>query len=247
MKNHWQQLLLLTVMLLTGACNNKKSTENSTTIKVDTQVFVNPKEESKVGYADTVKVNYQDNKEILDIIPLIPDSAMQSWKWSKAERDGFLSSIKASGYFIDTTKNYNTLLKVTPHYFETQVVDGVFTVSSYKVNDGSQLIITCDVVGDGKKLCAYRIKQNEISQVSLTDLYDTFENYTLQNPADTKCAEKVEETMPFSDYDFTGLNTLKIALPITKAQANKCLKGNALTLIFNPSTARFDLQNISWN
>jgi hypothetical protein len=247
MKNYWLQLLLLTVMFLTGACNNKKSTENSTTIKVDTQVFVNPKEESKVGYADTVKVKYQDNNEMLDIIPLIPDSAMQSWQWSKAEREGFLSSIKASGYFIDTTKDYNTLLKITPHYFETQVVDGIFTVASYKVNDSSKLIITCDVVGDGKYLCAYRIKQNEISQLRLTDLYDTFENYTMQNPADTKCAEKVLEARPFSAYDFTGLNTIKIILPITKAQANGCLKGNALTLNFNPYTARFNLQNISWN
>ena len=240
-------LFLLITILLTSACKDKKSSKENNVITVDSTVLSNPEDVVKrTTYADTVKINYQVNQEILDIIPLIPDTAMQSWEWSKTERKAFLSMVKTSNYFVDTTRNYNTIIQIKPHYFATQVVDGVFTAASYKLNNGTLLIITCDIVGDGKHLCAYRLDQEVLTSVNMNDILGDVKSIVLFDLNNTKCIASVEEAEPFSDYDFTKTNAIEISLPLTKAKSQDCLKGNTVKFIFNADSGRFDFQSVKW-
>jgi hypothetical protein len=247
MKTFIIQKLILVVIMAAVSCKHKNPANVNDKIIVDTIDL--SKEEyplKNAGHADTVQINYQLNQDILNLIPLIPDTAMQSWGWSKADRNAFLSMVKKRNYFVDTNPQYNNIKDVRPHYFETQVVDGLFSVSCYKGSNGDFLLITNDQVGDGNYLCAYQVSSNRITEIKINEVIGSLDSYLKVHAAEEKCETQLEEAAPYSSYDLSTLNEISILVPLEKAKSEKCVDGNSIKLKFDAVTGKFNVDSISW-
>ncbi len=181
------------------------------------------------------------------MLPLIPDSVFKTWEWSKSERQGMLAMLQTKNYFIDTTKDYNTIRKVTPDFFETVVVDGNFSLAAYRVSSNDYIFFAKNQVGDGSNLAAYEYADGRLSELNLDYLLGVYFNYFLINRDDKTCRQQLEEVWPYLDYDLSAKNKIIITAALDKKKAGTCLTGNVLQLKFNPSYRRFDLEGTAWD
>ncbi|TDQ06190.1 hypothetical protein [Pedobacter metabolipauper] len=246
--------LLLGSLLLLGACkfpNSIKSSEpnDSLQTRIDSAEISNDISEApadKAVYSKIIKIDYQENQSILNILPLLPDSSMASWGWKKEEREGMVRSLATSNQFTDTTENYNTIRKVTPHYFETQVVDGVWTASLYKVSENHYIVITNDMVGDGSDVNAFEVKGKQITALSMDHLIGADPGNLLLKNSNEACKSLLDDYGMFT-YDFSDPNLISISSSYFTKKANaECFNGNEITFKFNPKIKRFDLVKTSW-
>jgi hypothetical protein len=212
---------------------------DSTTSKIDPAV--------KPAYSDTVRINYAQNRVILDVLPLIPDSVFKTWEWSKTERQGMLDMLQSKNYFIDTTKNYNTIQKITPDFFETVVVDGNFSMATYRVSNNDYIFFAKNQVGDGSNLAAYEYADGRLSELNLDYLLGVYFDYFLINRDDQTCRQQLEEVWPYLDYDLSTKNELTVTAALDKKKGGTCFSGNVLRLKFNPAYRRFDLESVAWD
>lgn len=239
--------ILLSILLITTCISscNQKDQKASKSSELDSAINkVNPT--AKPAYSDTVRINYTQNKIILDVLPLIPDSVFKTWEWSKAERNGMLAMLKAKNYFIDTTRDYNTIKTITPDFFETVVVDGNFSLAGYIVSNDDYIFISKNQVGDGSTLAAYEYAGGRLSELRLDYLLGVYFNYFLINTQDETCRQSLQEVWPILDYNFGKKNEIIIRALLDKMQVGTCLTGNVLRLKFNPAFGRFDLEKIEW-
>ena len=198
-------------------------------------------------FVDTVLIDYEQNKELLDILPLVPDSAMASWEWSKKERAEMVDFIRVNNFMIDTTKIYNNIQYVRPNTFGTSVVDGFWSMSLYKTNPNEYLMITDDINGDDNNIMCFEFASGMFKPVQLPKVFGRFVDELLMNEKDAGCKAELEEHLPTFDYNFKETNTVKVSSWYIKEEEFKtCLKGNTLYYKFNPEEKRFDLQKISW-
>ncbi|WP_128330857.1 hypothetical protein [Apibacter sp. HY039] len=193
-----------------------------------------------IKFKDTIRINYEYNEDLFEILPLIPDSAMNSWRWSKKERKQLISSIKKNNYFVDTDPRYNNVQIIKPNYFRTQVVDGSWCMSLYKIQKDHFIIITNDMVGDGKEIMSFEYKNNVLTPYELKNIYYQYPNNLIN---DSKCKEELEEILSYIDYDFYTKNQIKIYYPISKKD---CYNGNLITYIFNKKDKNFHITDITW-
>lgn len=203
---------------------------------------------ARAAYSKIIKIDYEKNREILDILPLIPDSTMASWEWKKEERKEMVSSIAAQNQFTDTTENFNTISKVTPNYFETGVVDGVWTASLYKVSENHYILITNDIVGDGNKINAFEVKDRHITSLNLNNVIGANPGKLLLKDNSEKCKSVIsEEEMGMFTYDFSDPSLISISSYYLNKKANSdCFKGNEVILKFDKNLKRFKFVKINW-
>lgn len=198
-------------------------------------------------FSKKITIDYNENKEILEILPLLPDSAMRSWEWKKTERLELLQSVKTQNYYIDTTKDYNDILVVTPNYFETQVVDGVWRVAAYKITENNYIIITDDVVGDGNDLKAFELKDQKLTALSMKSLLGDYLDTFLIDSNSEKCKTLFEENQGFFDYDLSEKNKFIVYSTYLKKKENEsCVKGNRLNFVFHAELKKFELEKAIW-
>jgi hypothetical protein len=191
--------------------------------------------------SDTVFIDYNKNKELLQILCLLPDSSMASWRWKAGERRDFVDSIKENGFIVDTSKNVLNLRKITPHYFDYQVVDGTWKLATYARKNHEKLVITDDVTQghdihvfsyDGKTLCAHR----NFMQLILRQL--------LVDTANVEYAKLIDEEFPQYEYDFSKEGELTVFMSsYGKPNYGKCFKGNKATFEIN---GEFRLTDSRW-
>ena len=222
MKNYY--LILLSCLTILVSCNStekKTDQSNSDSIEQETDSAalqsITPQPGEKAVYAEIIKIDYQKNKEILDILPLLPDSAMASWQWSKEEREGMVRSLAANNQFTDTTKDYNTITKVTPNYLSTSVVDGYWTAALYKVSENHYIVVTNDVVGDGNQIYAYEVQDQQISAVNWSQMIGKKPGDFLLKNSSAQCKkalyedEEGDQEIGMFSYDFADPNLLNIS------------------------------------
>ena len=230
-------------------CISCQKTEKNTT--QDNKTLVTPAtatETITAKFSDTVQVNYIKNKELLELLPLLPKTAMGSWEWSKEERTAMVKSIAAHNYYVDTTANFNTIRKILPHYFETQVVDGVWSYGVYKIDTNRYLVLTDDHVGDGSDVHAFFIENGKPQETAIEKLTGNLVSQLVKDPEDKSCRTKLEDADFFFDYSFEVKNKITISSSYLEEQEyGQCLKGNTLTFEFNATEGTFDLQQITWN
>lgn len=236
--------LLISVCLITICACQQRTKNAEATIKVDTVEYKNNVVQS--GYHDTVRINYAANKVILDVLPLLPDSLFKTWAWKVDEREQMLTMLKQHNWFIDTTKDYNTIKKVTPNFFKTIVVDGTFSVACYKVTNTDHVFITMNQVGDGKDLVAFEYTDGRLSQLNIDFLLGEIDHHFLIDPNNDNCKEMLDDARAFLDYDFEKKDVIEISAPIKKKGAEACFNGNTLKLRFNPASKKFDLEKTIW-
>lgn len=252
MKKHY--FILLSHLVLLASCNFSETDSqgkypdtigskiNATNTLKDTK-----RAEVSTGYSKIIKIDYQNNKEILDILALLPDSAMTNWEWKKEERKEMVRSVAGSNQFVDATENYNTIRKLTPNYFETSVVDGLWCLSIYKVSKDHYIAITNDIAGDGNEIKGFEIEDQQVNAINVKDLIGkNTENFLINNGNKECQSVSSEETMGMFTYDFSHRNLVSISCYAAKKADSTCFKGNELTLKFNANSKRFEFNKMVW-
>ncbi len=247
---------LLCYLILISSCNfsetnrqNENSGINDTLIKPAAPAKdALQTTQARARYSKIIKIDYQKNKEILELLPLIPDSAMASWEWKKEEREEMVRSIAANNQFTDTTENFNTIVKLTPNYFKTGVVDGSWSASLYKVSENHYIVLTNDMVGDGNEIKAFELKDKQIVPINLEELIGSNPGNLLLKNNSEKCKSVIsEEEMGMFTYDFSDPVLVSISCQyLTEKADNTCFKGNELLLKFNEKSKSFDFVKIVW-
>ncbi len=239
--------LLPAVLVTTFICScHQKDHKAESQTTFDTTV-IKGNQVIKPAYSDTVRINYTQNKVILDVLPLIPDSVFKTCKWSKAERQGMLTMLQTKNYFIDTTKDYNTIRKVTPDFFETVVVDGNFSMAAYRVSSNDYIFFEKNQVGDGSNLAAYEYADGRLTELNHDYLLGVYFDYFLINRDDQTCRQQLGEVWPYLDYDLSTKNEITVTAALDKKKGGTCFSGNILRLKFNPAYRRFDLESVAWD
>lgn len=207
---------------------------------------------ARAVYSEIIKIDYQKNKEILDILPLLPDSAMRTWHWSKEEREGMVRSLAASNQFTDTTKDYNTILKLTPNYFHTGVVDGSWTACLYKVSENHYIVVTDDITGDWNEINAYEVRGQQITAISWDQMIGKKPGDFLLKNHSKPCKDVLYEDeeggqeIGMFDYDFSDPSLLSVSCYYVKKANSDCFYGNEVILKFNKDSKRFDFIKTNW-
>lgn len=198
-------------------------------------------------FADTVWINYEDNKILLEILQKIPDKSMGTWEWSKEERKEMVKSISKNNYYIDTTKNFNDIKYIKPNTIETQVIDGYWTMSIYKIKDNNYIVITNDITGDGKDLIAYEYKERELIDIDIDKFFENIPTNLLKQNDEKNCTDLLEDGLLIFDFDFRSRQFVTISSETLNEDENgNCLKGNSLNYKFIPQEKTFELESINW-
>jgi hypothetical protein len=243
MKNIFYPVIFLIILV---ACRNQ---EQKTVQVKDSLPDKTKKQEipDRHKFSDTLKINYAAHKELLNILTLLPDSAMASWEWHQKDREKFVHFIAQNNYTVDTTEMYMTIKEIKPNTFKIQVVDGLWSLSIYKVKPENYIVITDDVVGDGNDIKCFEYERGSLKFVSLKDLFGDYFLKLLYNEKDTTCKELIREEQITFNYNFSDRNRVHIASSSLKEKvAGKCLKGNTMQFEFNPLNKNFKLAEIGW-
>lgn len=189
-----------------------------------------------------VPIDYDSNKELLEILCLLPDSAMASWEWKASERRRWVDEIKASGFVVDTSDVTFNVKAIKPHFLDYQVVDGTWKLAIYKLGLRNRLVFTDDVTG-GHDINIYFFdgKQLQARQDFLQALRDAL----LPADAAGDCAATWAEDFPFFEFDCSKENSLVVTMPeFDRASFGECLIGNQVT--FGVTVDGFKVEKAEW-
>lgn len=246
-----KQITFLFLVVSLISCTNQSKNNEATIPEVkDTLQKEVVEKENATTTKKIVKVNFEKNKELLDIILLLPKESFSSWDWEIADRMKWYNEIKENNYYIDSDSQFFTQNYLEPNQAEFQIVDGSWSINIYKTNENSYIVITDDKVGDGNELHIYEFKSNQLKKYS--DENTLFSNYKEQiknKNNTTNCTEKFDELEgPIFVFDFSKENQIEIESSwfITKEEYADCFLANAIRYHFNPQTKKFDIEKAYW-
>ena len=232
------------------SCENKTQNIVSTTSKIK-ETIKDEKSESiqNTNSPNKVKIDYKKNKDLLDIILLLPEEAFPSWEWKLNDRIKWYNEIKANNFYFDDNSEFFNQVYFEPNKACFKIVDGVWSINIYKTNENSYIVITDDIVGDGNSLNFYEVKSNIIQNLDEKNIFPDFREQLKKKVNTENCKEKFEEMNdPIFEFDFTNMNKIEIesSWNLTKENYETCLNGNAIVYNFNPETKKFDIEKIYW-
>ncbi|MES2811247.1 MAG: hypothetical protein V4670_02150 [Bacteroidota bacterium] len=246
-----KKLLIIFLTLTIISCKNQTQDKTSTdselkdTIKTDLV-----KNEKKLDSKNKVEIDFIKNRDLLDIILLLPDTAFSSWEWKLEDRIKWYNEIKTNSFYIDKNPDF-----FNQKYFEQtragfSIVDGFWSINIYKTTENTYIVITDDIVGEGNELNFYEVKANRIKEYLNEKLiFSDFKELLKMKNADENCNEKFEELSdPIFEYDFSIKNKIEIESSwyLTEENYSNCLTGNALLYNFNPQNKKFEIEKIYW-
>lgn len=242
-------------LLLLISCSNKKTATEAlkeTNDSLNTEMTSQESSEKDqlqdtAKRADTIRINYNENKKILEILKCLPNKSMGSWEWTQSEREEMVASISKNNYFIDRTPNYNDIKYVKINTIGTQVVDGFWVMSIYKISQDDYIVITDDIVGDGNELFSFEYKNGSLTEIEFDTLFDGMQKKLLKNAVEKKCVELLDDNLVTFTYDFSDKQNVTISSSsLNKEENENCFKGNTLNYKFNPELKKFSLESIIW-
>jgi hypothetical protein len=196
-----------------------------------------------------IEVNYNSNKELLDIILLLPDSVFDSWEWKIEDREKWYNEIKSNNFWIDKDTMFFNQIYFKPNTTCFQIVDGSWTVSIYKTFNNSFIVITNDIV-DGNVINIYEVKNNKIIEnLNFEFLFEDFRKQMKFDNLPQACAEKLidfEDTIFSFDFSDESLVEIESSWYLTKEKYENCLKGKSILYKFNSKTKKFEFDRIYW-
>lgn len=243
--------LFIIITLIAISCKNN----NQETISIDSK----PKDTVKVEHFENnkktdsiniVKINFEKNKDLLDIILLLPDSVFASWEWKLKDRIKWYNEIKENNFYTDDTPDYFNQKYFAQNKAGFSIVDGFWSINIYKTIENSYVVITDDIVGDGNTLNIYEVKSNILKPFSdEKTLFSDFKEQLKKKENNKNCEEKFNELNdPIFEFDFTSKNKIEIESSwyLIKEEYENCLIGNALLYRFNPESKKFELEKVYW-
>jgi hypothetical protein len=261
-------IILSVFVLIANSCGNRqRKTANDGFVGEQDNILVAAsieQQHEKYSY-DTIEVNYELNKEILEIFLHLPDSIAGKW-WQFndiEERRKWYDEIKSNNFLINI---YPTVFRETcreiyfkPNSARFQNGDVFFTISLYKTLDNSFIVIThhdmmsSDAVG---LLHAYEVKENIFIEKCFFSLFgDWLELLKIENihrplGCDDKGLDEFLEELNrwYAIFDFSHENIVEICNPWNQLRERfeNCLKGNTIVYRFNPTIKKFDIDKIYW-
>jgi hypothetical protein len=246
-----KQLIILFLTLTIVSCKNEVREKTSTVSKSnDTIKTENTENEEHLNSKTKVEIDFAKNKDLLDVILLLPDTAFSSWEWKLDERVKWYNEIKAHNYYIDDNPTF-----FTQKYFNStkagfSIVDGFWSINLYKTAENSYIVITDDIVGDGNALKFYEVKSNTIKEyLNEKLLFSDYKELLKKKDTEGNCDEKFEVLEdPIFEFNFSTDNKIEIesSWSLTEEEYNTCFIGNAILYNFNPQTKKFEIEKIYW-
>ncbi len=230
------------------SCENKtpnsvpKTSKLEDTLKVEKTV-INSNSNNKIA------IDFENNKDLLNIILLLPNEAFQSWEWKIKDRIKWYNEIKKHNFYVDDNPEYLNQSYFEPYKAGFTIVDGFWSINIYKTAENSFIVITNDMVGDRNSLHFYEVKSSTIKKYS--DEKTIFSDYTeqLKRKNTENCEGNFEELNdPIFIFDFSSKNKVEIesAWYLTKENYENCLIGNAIVYQFDPKTKKFEVEKNYW-
>lgn len=246
-----KQLIFIILTLIILSCENKTQNVVSTTSKLeDTLKIEKSKINQKSNPINKVAIDYIKNKDLLDIILLLPDSAFPSWEWKLNDRIKWYNEIKDNNFYIDDNPDYFNQTYFEPNKAGFTIIDGFWSINIYKTTENSYIVITDDIVGDGNSLNFFEVKSNKIKNyLDEKTIFSDFKEQVKKKENTENCTEKFEElNYPIFEFDFTSKNKVEIESSwyLLKEDYENCLIGNAVIYNFNPETKKFEIEKIYW-
>ena len=246
-----KRILIILISLTIISCKNKVQDTVSASSKIADTIKIEHSENIKKSNAkNKVAIDFIKNKNLLDIILLLPDNAFPSWEWKSEERIKWYNEIKETNYYTDDNPNYFNQKYFEPDKAGFSIVDGFWSINIYKTFENSYIVITDDIVGDGNSLNFYEVKSNKIKQyLDEKTIFSNFKGQLKKTENTENCEEKFEELKDsIFEFDFISKNKIEIdgSWNISKENYENCLIGNAIIYNFNTKTKRFDIEKIYW-
>ena len=203
------------------------------------------KKENK-KHTDTISIDYLKHQKILDILKLLPQQTMTSWEWTQEDRIKTVDFIEKNNFLIDSTKRFNNITYIKPNTLGIQVVDGFWTLSIYQLSSAKTLIISNDVVGDGKDINSFLFTENSFEKIEFNQLFGKGIKSLIKNQSE-QCVLELEDNYFTFDYDFTDKNIVTFtSWGLEKDEHQNCFKGNVLEFELNTSEEKFELKSMFW-
>lgn len=233
-------LSLLVVFLFSCKKNDEKADSKISDEKTKES---SERENDGIRALDTLRISYQEHKNLFDILTILPDSTMASWRWDKKERIEFVKQIQKLNYTTTPAEHFAKISLTQPNTLQIQVVDGYWVLSIYKVKANNYIVITNDVVGDGKDLHAFEYLNGELKHIPFKSLFDNL-TALLIDKNDKKCMEFLEDNRILFDYDFIGTKKIQISDSNLLEESKDCFKGSIFNYEFSPELKKFNLISI---
>jgi hypothetical protein len=235
---------ILTTALLSSCRGNEQkmiSVElaDSTAIEVESDHYDKP--------YDTLLVDYETTKQLLDILQLLPDSSMVDWDWSQKDRAHFVQCIKRDGYVVDSLKPFLDMQTLDSTKLYTGVVDGGWELNIYKALDGSVIAITNSMATGGNSLRYFDWKNGQILAKSPIELFNNELEYLWTKS--NQCRENIsdETYIPLWDFHFSPSKiVIDGSWGLDPKKDSSCTDGNVLVYKFNSIEKKFDLKSLRW-
>ncbi|MFN8209155.1 MAG: hypothetical protein U0T82_17370 [Bacteroidales bacterium] len=193
---------------------------------------------------DTIVIVFEDQKDILKALWLLPDSAIgSSWEWSLSERKHFVDSALKYGYFINKDEFFYKKFK-SPTHFKSAVVDGFWEMKMYSVSPESKLLLTHFVTGDGDDLCCYKLAKDGL--VPVNDFFPRNYSLWLFNPATRDSCKVIPDDEYELGLDYKISDDSILVYNHYAKYDSICFNGNTLYLLFNKSYGRMEYHSVEW-
>jgi len=246
-----KRLLLLICILTIASCKKQLPDEISVVSGINDTVKNVATENNKIlNSVNRVAVDFTKNKDLLDIILLLPEKSFSSWDWKSEDRIQWYKEIKANNYYIDDDPNFFNLKYLKPNEAGFSIVDGFWSINIYKTSENTFVVVTNDRVGDGNTLNFYEVKSNTIKEcLNENLLLPDHKEYLKKKVSDANCDEQFEELNdPIFVYNFSGPNKIEIESSwyLTEESYSDCFIGNAIQYNFNPQLKKFEVAKIYW-
>lgn len=254
-----KHLIVLFIFILTSSCkveNNKinktynlDTTSTVQTDKKQTELLKSKTQKTDIEkkYSDTIQIDYLKNQKILEILKILPPESMESWKWSQKDRIKTVEFIEKNNYLIDTTQAYNNFKYIKPNTLGIQVVDGFWTLSIFNLTSIKSIVITNDIVGDGKDIHTYTFNGDSLEPIEFKKLFSNGLENILKDKSES-CRLELEDNYLTFNFDFSDSNLVKFtSWGIAKDEHYSCFKGNVLEFELNKTKESFELRKIYWN
>jgi hypothetical protein len=213
-------------------------------------LIIMPADSLTRGPGAKVLLDYSKNRDLLDMIALLPDSVFSKREWKTEDRKKWYNEIKENNFYTDHIPTSFNQIYFKPNSAKFSVIDGYWTVSLYRTSANSFILLTDVLLEKVHDICIYEVKDHEIQRAA--DMKTVFGDYlALIKRADSKkdCSKEYEELYsPIFSFNFSDKTKaeIKSSWYLLKEIYADCLKGNTLFYEFNPDTKIFDLKKIYW-
>lgn len=231
---------LLILLMLNSCIQNTK--EDNIILKVKNTTTENKQSKE---FIDTILIDYYKHETLLNVLKKLPETKMNNWEWSRAEKVKTVTSIKGNNYIINSIEMSHNIKYIKPNAICVQVLDDYWILSIYEFNKNHYFIVTNNILGDANDIQTFSFINNEIIPLKMINWFDGA-GYKLLKNNSKECTQLIEDNLLSFGYDFSAENDIEISSLLTKSESQGCLEGNTIKYRLNKQKRTFDIIDVYW-